>query len=125
MNIDIVEAALSNQAGEKVIASVLPGKFGQARLGTNSVGEQVEVVTTTLDVLLSDIKKIALMKLDVEGNEILALSGAGKALSKIDVVIFEAWNPRTDATNFLIDQGFQIKALDSMNKIAIKNKSAS
>jgi len=121
-NVDVVEAALSDIAGETVTASVPPGKFGQASLVDTNSGSRVSVSTTTLNDVLRNVPRVALMKLDVEGVEIRALEGAGDALTHIDAIIFEAWGAATDASIFLQANGFYIEALDGRNKLAVNGR---
>ena len=118
-NVRVVEVALSDVAGQTATAAAPPGKLGQARVGGESTGPATTVTTTTLHDVLADLERVALMKLDVEGMEIPALRGAGDALRRIEAIIFEAWGPETDASQFLGSRGYRITALDRRNKLAL------
>lgn len=118
-NVRVVEAALSDTAGQSVTASAPQGKSGQARIGQDASGQAVCVTTTTLGDVIGDVPRVAVMKLDVEGVEIIALRGAGAALRRIEAIVFEAWGPETDATQYLEQHGFRVETLDGRNKLAV------
>lgn len=119
-NLWLIENALSDRPGDVVHASAPEGKSGQARLGEAGMGKTVSVTTTTLEIILRDIPRVALLKLDVEGGEISALKGAGALLPRIEAIIFESWDSGTDASQFLLEQGYRVTPLDSRNKIATR-----
>ncbi len=121
-NVRVVEAALSDVAGETLTASAPPGKFGQASLGVGGSCASVSVSTTTLNDVLRDVPRVALMKLDVEGVELRVLKGAGDSLTRIDAIIFESWGQDTDATDYLCANGFRVEALDDRNKLAVNGQ---
>jgi FkbM family methyltransferase len=118
-NVRVIEAALADRAGQSVTASAPRGKCGQARLGDGNSGPVVFVTTATLAAVVGDLPRVALMKLDIEGAEVLALRGAGDALRRIEAIIFEAWGPETDATRYLEGHGYRIETLDGRNKLAV------
>ncbi|MDQ5962828.1 MAG: hypothetical protein QG653_635 [Patescibacteria group bacterium] len=51
---------------------------------------ETTVQMTTLDVLSSNVSKIDLLKLDVEGHELQALAGGEKTLLKTNAIYFES-----------------------------------
>lgn len=83
-NVQISGAALSDQDGHgRLTIPVVEGarQVAWAKLdGSPGEGEQVEVVTTTLDAELGD-RPVALVKCDVEGHESKVLGGASYVLS--------------------------------------------
>ena len=119
-NLQLFENALSDRPGDVVHASAPVGKSGQARLGGAGTDTTVSVTTTTLETILRDIPRVALMKLDVEGVEVTALKGAGSLLHRIEAIIFESWDSGSDASQFLSGQGYRITRLDRRNKIATR-----
>ena len=80
----------------------------------------VEVQMTTLDHLLKNEKEITLLKLDVEGEELSALTGARNILSRVSAVYFES-APETlkrmgytlsDIMDYLAEFGFKVYRQD-------------
>jgi FkbM family methyltransferase len=53
-------------------------------------GAKFKVQMVTLDEVLKDIPKIDLLKLDIEGSELLALLGAKETLKKTKAIYFES-----------------------------------
>lgn len=125
--VEVVEQALSDRAGETVLASVADGVFGQASIaaGTNAgrLVRRVEVKTTTLDVITSSIQVIALLKLDLEGAEPKALAGALATLARTSAVIFESWtNGGGETASILRAAGFTTEKIDGRNYIALQER---
>jgi FkbM family methyltransferase len=127
-NVTVVRNALSNLAGQDVIATVQPGKHGQATIATDSacfgLGDKIRVQTTTLDAITPRITHARLMKIDVEGAEHIALQGAEALLKKLDVVVFESWAwARGDCDPvdaILVKAGFNLSQLDGNNWLATR-----
>ena len=119
-NVDVIEKALSDQAGEVVTAHVTDGKFGQATISNISEGRAVKVETTTLDLALTDVREIRLMKMDLEGVEGRVLRGAGDVLDRVHALIFECWTSETELADFLGTRGFSVRRLDARNHIATR-----
>lgn len=113
----VVEAPLSDAAGQIVEATVEPGKDGSASIAVFRQGACVTLRTTTLTDVLRDIPSIRLVKLDLEGAELAALQGA--PLDKIEAIIFEDWGGEHVST-FLADHGFEISRLDGNNSLATR-----
>jgi len=123
--VEVVENALSDRAGETVVAEVVDGLFGQASIAPGSnPGRQVrraEVKTTTLDGVTAGMKRIAVLKLDLEGAEPLALAGAGETLKRTGAVVFESWSGvASDAAGLLVDAGFAVSNIDGRNFLALR-----
>jgi FkbM family methyltransferase len=83
-NITVIPKALSNTKKKTTISN-----FYAADLNTIEEGE-VSTETITLDEVKFGDKRIALLKLDVEGQELQALQGAKSLLQKVDAIYFES-----------------------------------
>lgn len=121
-NVSLVNRALSNVSGEFISAS-LPeeGLFGQASILNNkgtSFCNEVIVETDTLDNILNSYSNIALMKMDLEGAESLAISGGSNIISRIKSIIFESRIGDESIEPLLSDLGYSITRLDGRNLIA-------
>lgn len=119
----VVEEALSNVEGEVVTAYVPEGYFGRASLGSPAGdANRVQVTTTTLDAVLRDVDKVQLLKLDIEGAELLALEGAREVLDRVHTVIFEHLTPEahTAVTALLSTAGFDVRRLTDRESIAVR-----
>jgi FkbM family methyltransferase len=82
--VDVQECALAAEPGRRQFHAFTPGSgyssFAPADQGS---GTQVEVAVTTLDDLAEPLlARIALVKLDTEGAELLALQGARRLLGE-------------------------------------------
>lgn len=127
-NVTIVERALSSKAGQVVVATVQHGKHGQATIvrdsGRIGLGSEVNVSTTTLDDVAADLPHVRLMKIDVEGSEYDALSGACRILSRLDALVYESWGSLRkggDPVDRLLEtSGFTLRKIDGNNWIAEK-----
>jgi FkbM family methyltransferase len=124
-NVVVIESALSDVDGAKVRALVAQGTFGQAsivsvrpHLGTPA---EIELETITLDTALADIPAVRLIKMDLEGAEFLALSGARKVLSKTQFVVFESNQRDERIFDLLVNAGFEIKVLAGNDFLASRN----
>jgi hypothetical protein len=63
------------------------------------------------------------MKMDIEGAELDALHGAGAALQKVGVVLFEILDKNSAASEYLKSMGFDVSKLDGLNMIAVNRNS--
>lgn len=118
-NISVIERALSDRSGERITASIPPGRFGQASIVADTRGTTVAVETTTLDEVLSKIDgPIALIKIDLEGAEAKAFAGASQTLARTEAVIFEELGDSCHVTDLLSTVGFKVRHLDAHNLIA-------
>lgn len=123
-NVTIIQKALSSADNEKVSARLPNGKYGQASITPPAASstwpaECTEVTTITLHTLLADHSRIALVKMDLEGAEELALRGAGPSLRKVRNIIFEEWEGNRGAAEFLQTAGFEVRRIDGRNSLAI------
>jgi FkbM family methyltransferase len=118
-NVHVVEGALSDVADQEIVASLPLEQHGQASI-TRSGGREVRVRTTTLAAVLASVDVVDLMKLDLEGAELMALRGASNALHKVRAVIFEDWGaPEVGA--YLESEGYSVRRLDRNNCIATRS----
>jgi FkbM family methyltransferase len=80
----------------------------------------VSVTTTTLDHFCNDMRiaEIGLIKMDIEGAEMLALAGMSRILAvQQPVVIIEFWGAENiiEGTRLLKSQGYSVKTLSAWN----------
>lgn len=124
-NVDVIVHALSDSAGKVVVARVPQGRHGQASIayGVTQGASEVSVTTTTLAVILAGVERIALMKMDLEGAEELALNGAGNAIKRVQSVIFEDLGDARLGEIFS-SRGFSVQRLDGNNCLAINLRPA-
>lgn len=126
-NVEVVQCALSDRSGDTIVARVPIGKHGQASIrNTDDLTQLSEesVTTTTFDKLLAEVETVRLIKMDLEGVEDKAISGARNALLRTQGVIFEEWSKthgsRGSAQDLLTSQGFNLERIDGRNWIAIR-----
>jgi len=125
-NVTVVRKALSNEAGQVVVATVEEGKYGQATIATDvsryGLGKEVQVTTTTLDEVTGGVEHVRLMKIDLEGAEFAALQGAKDLLGRLQVCIFECWSSERCASelieHMLQQSDFVVSQLDGNNYAA-------
>lgn len=117
----LVENALADKAGERIVASVEPGKHGQASIVTEDRGHErvrIEVLTTTLDDELTALERIDVLKMDLEGAEFLAMQGGQATLGRTRCVIFESNGEDPRIFDLLSGQGFASERLAGHDFIA-------
>ena len=89
-NIKIKKLALGNNPC-KMTLEIMPGNIGGSSLVKNiNSGLSEEIFVSTLDLQLKDIKRVDLIKIDVEGFEYEVLKGGQDTISKhLPVIILE------------------------------------
>lgn len=113
-------AAVSNADG---VASLAISKRGRASNSLEEVGGRsqmggvrhyVDVPTLTLDTLLGSFDAPQVVKVDVEGAEVLALQGAGRLLSEIrPILLIEVGQSQNrEATRVLKDADYALYDAD-------------
>lgn len=119
-NIEVVETAVSDRGGDQVDAWVVEGRSGVTSIVSPLVGDaqRVPVRTRTLADILASEERVALMKLDLEKAELLALNGAGTALDRIETIVFEQLLGEGDAAKFLEARGFMVRAIGGSSFLA-------
>jgi FkbM family methyltransferase len=116
-NVAIHNRALHCEEGASVDAFVTKNHYGQASIVIAAASSlTVPVKTVTLGSLIGD-NRIRLLKLDLEGAELLALRGAGDALTGIDAIVYEDLG-ESGVGEFLMQRGFSIAKLDGRNFLA-------
>lgn len=133
-NLVIIPQAVSNRAGWMTLYMNPNGiTFGSLQPYLAHLTEQCKVQVTTLDEFFSQqpATKIKLMKMDIEGAELMALQGAWKTLEKFRPVIFYEENETaynafgytvTELRAFLQELGYRfflMKPADVQNVIAL------
>lgn len=124
-NVTVVEQALSQRAGEEIVAHLPVDHVGQATLLAETLHgartREIRVTTTTLDMITQGLERIDLMKIDLEGAEAMALEGAQDMLQRTRRVIFEA-RPDDKGVSATVDAlraaGFAITPIDKYNQLA-------
>lgn len=122
-HVEVVQHALSDRAGQRVTAEVAEGLYGQASISAvhheKTRTRQVEVSTTTLDDLTRGLQDIAVIKMDLEGAEALAIAGGRETLRRTRAVVFESWAGDGGRTGVLLaEAGFDITPVDGRNFLA-------
>jgi len=91
LNADVLNFALGNSDGTVTI-KIRPDHSGSslfAEVGEAEILEELEVPVRRFDGVMEDFERPALLKMDVQGAEIMVLQGIGTRLQDLDVVIVE------------------------------------
>lgn len=118
-NISLIQAAVSNVAGEARLLEPtgFAGNRAISKLSTISgddEGSYFDVETVTLDSICEKYDTVDLAKIDVEGAEMLVLTGAQQLFNqhKLRNVIVEEFQPYpNERLSFLEDRGYRIFSL--------------
>ena len=99
------------------------GTGGHSLVNKNVGDEEIKIEVDSLDNILKElkIKKVDLIKVDVEGAESDVLEGAVKTLKKFHPkIIFEAWdNEHLKIVEKILSKfNYKIKKIDDMNYLA-------
>ena len=120
-NVELVEMALSDEAG-KVLDIGMPdaSHFGQASIIRNldGRGRSISVMATTLDDVTKGLERIHIMKMDLEGAELLALRGARRTLQITDAILYEVAEDDAEIDRIFSNNGYRIRRIDGLNKLA-------
>ncbi|WP_066528450.1 FkbM family methyltransferase [Erythrobacter sp. CCH5-A1] len=123
-NVALVENALSDAAGQTIdVAMPDDSHFGQASIIRHNAaghGVSVSVTTTTLDDITAGMERVHVMKMDLEGAEAVALRGAARTLSITDAILFETARGEDGIEAVLEANGFRIRPIDGLNKLAFR-----
>ena len=110
-NVTVIEAAVGDREGEVQFAfrpnALDPGSFANS-LAYDVGGETVKVRMTTIDTLCAGSTP-DLIKIDVEGAEMLAVMGARQTLTRLSPLVILAFHP--DAMRNLGHKPAEIVAL--------------
>lgn len=124
-NVEIHQCALYEKEGETISAKIPTGKYGQASIMKNSNQSDlkvIKVITSTLDSLLSNVDRIDLIKMDIEGAEFSAIKGAKVSLERFNAVIFEDLNGASPVRDFLSKEGFMLQSCSGREVLAQRIK---
>ncbi len=116
-NAVVTEGALSYLPGKTVTAYAVENKHGLSSIVAGHAGKEVTVETTTLKLVLRDVARVRLIKMDLEGAEFDALRGLGDDLNKVDAILYEDLSG-SEVADYLSARGFSIKRLDGKDSIA-------
>lgn len=123
-NVVVVDKALSDRSSNTVTATIRNCKSGQASIALRNHGEevkQVNVQTVTLDKICLGLPAIDLIKMDLEGGEAMAFTGAVDTLRKTNAIIFETIHDVTDnAAVMLKASGFKLQSLTGKDLLALR-----
>lgn len=120
-NVELVEMALSDQAGQTLtIGMPDDSHFGQASIirHQRDAGQSVSVGTTTLDAVTAGLQRVNVLKMDLEGAELIALGGASRTLTITDAILYEQSQDDARIDMIFKEKGFRIRRVDGLNKIA-------
>jgi len=84
-NCTVIQAAISDSVG--TAALFLRNKDVEATLVRVESGDSLEVNTVSLDSIASNLERMDLVKLDVEGAEAMAIDGGHDAISRFKPII--------------------------------------
>jgi FkbM family methyltransferase len=74
----------------------------------NKTEKKISVKTETLETLLKGIKKVDILKMDVEGAEVEILSASKKALKKVTRIVLETHENAEEIKDLLKNNGFNL-----------------
>src|SRR5437016_3867579 len=123
--IELVAAAVADRAGSTefhVMGQESMGKLVESPFQREKSGRQISVEVVMLDEMLAQgrIAPPSLLKLDVEGGELLVLRGAAKLLRDHRPILFiELHSPELarDCRGFLESLGYRIETLKEPGEI--------
>lgn len=125
-NVEVVENALSDAPGQTLtIGMPDEAHFGQASIVRNKTegSAAIAVTTTTLDAITAGMERVNVIKMDLEGAEAIALAGAVRTLQITDAILYESSPGDDDIDAVLLANGFAIRRIDGLNKLAEKIRS--
>lgn len=96
-NITTLNCAVGNRTGSAFFTNINSDDQNKILMKSE---KGIKVPMDTLDNLLTNEKKINLLKIDVEGYEKFVLEGAGETLLKTDAVYFESWQEHFDEFDY-------------------------
>ena len=110
-NVTVVDKAVGDREGSATLYVPESDNSGLASLNSSVGGKSIEVGLITLDGFVRErgLKRVDVMKIDIEGAEVMAFEGAKELLSRPDApdIIFEA-HPGSDAAKWLESSGYVI-----------------
>lgn len=122
-NVTVIDRALADRDDQSMRVHIPPGKFGQASiLDGDSTTAAGEVLTITLDRALAGSGPIRLIKMDLEGAEFMALSGATQVLGRTHAVIYESNSRDPRIAALLEGMGFAVQPIGGHDYLAIRRE---
>jgi len=129
-NVTAIRTALGDRIGEVILQVNTPGKDGLNTIGSPShpgcqIVAQETVPITTLDAFIEShtVSRVDVMKVDVEGAELMVLRGGRNLLERRDapLILYEGYSWCTRGFNYhpveimwlLQDYGYSLFVLDS------------
>jgi FkbM family methyltransferase len=122
LNISLIEAAVSDKSGTLeflVMPETSMGKLADSsfQAGTDG-GKSLTINVVKLDDLIADntVPVPAVMKIDVEGAELMVLKGAKKLLSDAKPILFIEIHSRElckDCNSLLVKLGYQVLVMET------------
>lgn len=122
-NVEIHNLAIGNESGKIYLMDISSDVLNQVAM---EIGENViEVPIKTLDQLkFNSNKKIALLKVDVEGYEKFVFEGAQRLLENVQCIYFEAWCKHFEKFEYSLDEIRNILAGKHFKVYKFKNSSS-
>lgn len=126
-NVTVVNKAISDENGSAKLFLSNEDNFGDQRIYDSVENRKfLKIKTVTLDSFLSKLKKVDVIKMDIQGSEIKALKGATKLLNKNNnIKLFtEVWpkalrqagGSANQYLKLLKNNKFELYEIDSRNK---------
>ncbi|MGZ4787898.1 MAG: FkbM family methyltransferase [Terriglobales bacterium] len=127
-NVSILEKAVGDREATATLYVPESDNSGLASLTYMAGAKSIEVPVITLDKFVQQkrLARVDLMKIDIEGAEVMAFEGAGELLSRADApdVIFEA-HPGSEAAKWLEARGYTIYEISLRREWEARNLFAS
>ncbi|MFH0936553.1 MAG: FkbM family methyltransferase [Candidatus Woesearchaeota archaeon] len=128
-NVTLINKAISNKKGFLKLFINPESSGGASIYEKENAKYYTNIIATTLDESLKNIKKIDIIKMDIEGAEILALEGMSNIIKRNkNIKLIIEFNPEgikklgyepINLINKLKNFGFTIKVIDEKNKSII------
>lgn len=110
-NVTVVDGAVGNREGTATLYIPESQNTGLASLNEMAGARTLKIPTITLDGFIrkQQLSRVDLIKIDIEGAEVMAFEGGRELMSRSDApdVIFEA-HPGSEAARWLASSGYTI-----------------
>lgn len=108
-NIKIFEAAISRKSGSLNLEDT-------EGLGSHSINKtgKIKVKALSLDKFLNGVKKVDIMKMDIEGSEVEVLKSPKNVLKKIKKIVLETHdNNHDEVKELLLKNKYKVRLVDN------------